>query len=134
MTHEEIQSHVNQTDKFISVKKQVQEAEFILESVLMLQGHNFYPHTLNALKRVAELLKKSLRLDTPDANAINEYIAEQNAQFEARCKAEGAKFWCVNALTADDLAEQGVHTLEQYKSWQAENERLCAEKEDRKRG
>ena len=123
MTHEEMQSHVNQTDNLIRIKNQIQEAEFILESVLMLQGHKFYPHTLGALNRVSELLKKSLRLDTPDAKAINDYIAEQNAQFESRCKAEGAKFWCVNALTADDLAKQGVHTLEEYKSWQAENDR-----------
>ena len=67
-----------------------------------------------------------------DAQAINDYIAAENAKFEARCIAEGATFWCVNALTAGDLAEYGVHTLEQYKEWQAENDRLCDEKEARK--
>ena len=67
-----------------------------------------------------------------DAQAINDYIASENAKFEARCKAEGATFWCVSALTADDLAEYGVYTLEQYKEWQAENDRLCDAKEARK--
>ena len=28
--------------------------------------------------------------NTTEAKAINDYIAEQNAKFEARCKAEGA--------------------------------------------
>ena len=67
-----------------------------------------------------------------EAKAINDYIAEQNAKFEARCKAEGATCWWVSALTADDLAGYGVHSLAEYKIWQAENDRLCAAKEERK--
>lgn len=71
-------------------------------------------------------------LNTTDAQAINDYIASENAKFEAQCIAEGATFWCVCAHTADDLAEYGVYTLEQYKEWKAENDRLCDEKEARK--
>ena len=67
-----------------------------------------------------------------DAQAINDYIAEQNAKFEARCKTEGMTCWWVSALTADDLAGYGVHTLEEYKSWQSEQDALCAAKEERK--
>ena len=70
--------------------------------------------------------------NTSDARAINNYIAQKNAEFEARCIAEGATFWCVNALTADDLAEYGVYTLEQYKSWQYAQDVLCDAKEARK--
>ena len=69
---------------------------------------------------------------TVDQVAINEYIAAENAKFEAMCKAKGATFWCVNALTASDLAEYGVHTLEQYKLWQAEQDAYNDAKEDRK--
>ena len=68
----------------------------------------------------------------PEAQAINDYIAQQNAKFEARCKAMGATFWCTNALTADDLAEYGVHTLEEYKRWQREQDELEYAKEVRK--
>jgi len=72
-------------------------------------------------------------MNTNEAQAINDYIAQKNAEFEARCRAEGATFWCVNALTAADLANwYGVHTLEQYIEWEAENDRLEDEKEARK--
>lgn len=69
-----------------------------------------------------------------DLICLNNYLANQNAAFEARCKAEGAIFWCANALTAYDLARWGVYTVEQYKQWQAENEALEDLKEARKNG
>ena len=67
-----------------------------------------------------------------EAKAINDYIAAQNEEYSARCKAEDAIFWCINALTADDLAEYGVYTLEHYKSWQKEQDALMEAKEARK--
>jgi uncharacterized protein YqjF (DUF2071 family) len=69
-----------------------------------------------------------------DLITLNNYLANQNAAFEARCKAEGATFWCANALTAYDLARWGVHTVEQYKQWQAENEAMERLKDARKNG
>ena len=72
-------------------------------------------------------------MNTNEAQAINDYIAQKNAEYEARCIAEGATFWCVNALTAADLAnDYGVHRLEQYIQWEAESARLADEKEARK--
>ena len=63
---------------------------------------------------------------------LNSYITAQNKAFEAKCKAEGATWWCVSALTADDLAGYGVHTLAEYKIWQAEQDALNDAKENRK--
>jgi hypothetical protein len=40
MTHEEMQSTVNHTDKLIVIKKQISDSAFMIESVLMLQGSN----------------------------------------------------------------------------------------------
>ena len=54
---------------------------------------------------------------TAEQTALNEYIAAENAAFEARCIAEGATFWTTFGLTAEDLAEYGVHTVEQFKEW-----------------
>ena len=70
--------------------------------------------------------------NTSDARAINNYIAAKNEEFSAECKAQGATFWLVSALTADDLAEYGVYTLEQHKSWQYAQDVLCDAKEARK--
>ena len=69
---------------------------------------------------------------TADQIALNEYIAQENAAFEARAKAEGATWWCSYALTAVDLADYGVFNIEQFKAHREENERLCNAKEDRK--
>lgn len=71
-------------------------------------------------------------MTTTTANELNAYIASQNAAFEARCISEGATFWCVSALTADDLAKYGVYTVEQYKAWQDEVDRQEAAKNARK--
>jgi hypothetical protein len=49
-----------------------------------------------------------------EAKAINDYIAAMNAEFETTR-------WCKCVLTADDLAEHGVHTLEDFKRWQVMN-------------
>jgi len=48
---------------------------------------------------------------TPDQIALNQFIASENAAFEAKCRAEGATCWGVFALTAVDLAEYGVHNV-----------------------
>jgi len=39
---------------------------------------------------------------TADQVALNAYLAAKNAEFEAKCIAEGATFWCVSAVTAAD--------------------------------
>jgi len=72
-------------------------------------------------------------MTTTSTNAIelNAYIAAENAAFEAKCLAEGATFWCVSALTATDLAEYGVYTVDQYRLWQAEVEMQEAAKDQR---
>jgi hypothetical protein len=72
-------------------------------------------------------------MTTTSANAIelNAYIAAENAAFEAKCIAEGATFWCASALTAKDLAEYGVYTVDQYRLWQAEVEMQEAAKDQR---
>ena len=67
-----------------------------------------------------------------DQICLANYLVNQNAAYEAKCKAEGAIFYCLNALTTVDLARMGVYTVEQYKQWSAENEALCDAKEDRK--
>jgi hypothetical protein len=67
-----------------------------------------------------------------DQICLSNYLINQNAAYEAKCKAEGAIFYCLNALTTYDLARMGVYTVEQYKQWSAENDALCAAKEDRK--
>ena len=69
---------------------------------------------------------------TAEQVALNEHIAAENAAFEAKCRAEGATFWCVNALTADDLAKYGVYNIDQFKQWSAEMEAQEAAKEQRK--
>ena len=66
------------------------------------------------------------------AAELNAFIAAENAAFEARCIAEGASFWTTFALTAEDLAEYGVHTVEQFKVWRDELDRQEHAKEDRK--
>ena len=68
---------------------------------------------------------------TADQIALEAHIAAANAAFESKCIAEGATFWCVSALTAADLAEYGVYTVEQYKLWQAEVEMQEAAKDQR---
>jgi len=67
-----------------------------------------------------------------DQIVLNNYLANQNAAAEARCKAEGTDWYVINALTAYDLARMGVYTVEQYKLWASYNDALEAEKEDRK--
>lgn len=69
---------------------------------------------------------------TADQVALNAYLAAKNAEFEAKCIAEGATFWCVSAITAADLAEYGVNTVEQYKVWREEQDALIDAKEARK--
>jgi uroporphyrinogen-III synthase len=71
---------------------------------------------------------------TADQVALNAYLAARNAEFEAKCIAEGATFWCVSAITAEDLAKYGVYTVEQYKAWREEQDALIDAKEARKAG
>lgn len=75
---------------------------------------------------------RTMNNTTTAAAELNAFIAAENAAFEARCIAEGATFWATFALTAEDLAEYGVYTVEQFKEWRAENDRLVDAKEDRK--
>ena len=67
-----------------------------------------------------------------DHIVLTNYLANQNAAAEARCKADGADWYVINALTAYDLARMGVYTVEQYKLWARYNDDLEAAKEDRK--
>jgi hypothetical protein len=69
---------------------------------------------------------------TADQIALNAYLATKNAEFEAKCIAEGATCWGLFALTAVDLAEYGVYTVEQYKVWREEQDALIDAKEARK--
>jgi len=69
---------------------------------------------------------------TPSQIALNAYLSAKNAEFEAKCIAQGAMFWCVSAITAVDLAEYGVYTVEQYKVWREEQDALIEAKEARK--
>lgn len=71
---------------------------------------------------------------TPDQIALNQFIASENAVFEAKCRAEGATCWGVFALTAVDLAEYGVYNVAQFKDWRSEVDRQEDEKEARKAG
>jgi len=61
MTHEEMQSMVNQIDKLIAIKKQISESAFMIESVLMLQGSNLTPHAYAILSDVHVRLTNSIR-------------------------------------------------------------------------
>ena len=68
-----------------------------------------------------------------DLICLTNYLANQNAAFEARMRAaSGNAFYVVSALTTYDLARMGVYTVEQYKQWSAENDALEGAKEDRK--
>ena len=68
-----------------------------------------------------------------DHIVLNNYLANQNAAFEARMRAaSGNAFYVVSALTTYDLARMGVYTVEQYKLWARYNDDLEAAKEDRK--
>lgn len=65
--------------------------------------------------------------------ALQNYIDEMNAAFDARMKAEGATFWTSFALTADDLFNwYGIGSVEEFKQWMADNDAAEAEKEARK--
>ena len=57
---------------------------------------------------------------TADQIALDAFIKAANDLFEAKCRAEGAQFWCVSAHTAQDLAEYGVFNITQYLDWRAE--------------
>ena len=61
MTHEEMQSTVNQTEKLIRIKNQIDQAAFMIESVLMLQGGNLTPATYATLSDVHVRLTNSIR-------------------------------------------------------------------------
>ena len=68
-----------------------------------------------------------------DLICLTNYLANQNAAFEARMRAaSGNAFYVVSALTTYDLARMGVYTVEQYKLWARYNDDLEAAKEDRK--
>ena len=58
MTHTEMQSYVDQSDKLIALRKQVEEATFMIESVIMLQGGNLAPTAYRALCVACDNLKK----------------------------------------------------------------------------
>lgn len=65
--------------------------------------------------------------------ALQAYIDNMNAEFDARCKAKGATFWANFALTAEDMERDfGVGTVEQFKEWMKQNDDAEAEKEERK--
>ena len=61
MTHEEMQSTVNQIDKLIAIKKQISESAFKIESVLMLQGSNLTPAAYATLSDVHVRLMNLIR-------------------------------------------------------------------------
>lgn len=61
MTHEEMQSTVNQTEKLIRIKNQIDEAACMIEAVLMLQGSNLTPATYATLSDVHVRLTNSIR-------------------------------------------------------------------------
>lgn len=63
---------------------------------------------------------------------LNKYIADENAAFDAKCRAEGASCWGLFALTAVDLAKYGVYNIQQFNEWRDEVERQEAAKESRK--
>ena len=68
-----------------------------------------------------------------DQICLANYLANQNAAFEARMRAaSGNALYVVTALTVADLARWGVYTVEQYKQWSAEQDALEGAKEDRK--
>ena len=68
-----------------------------------------------------------------DLICLTNYLANQNAAFEARMRAaSGNAFYVVSALMTYDLARMGVYTVEQYKLWARYNDDLEAAKEDRK--
>jgi hypothetical protein len=58
MTHAELQSYVDQSDKLIDIRKQVAESTFMIESVIMLQGSNLHPAAYRALCVACDNLKK----------------------------------------------------------------------------
>lgn len=77
-------------------------------------------------------MNTSSRSLTQEFDRLTNYLANRNAAFEAKCKEEGATFWCANALTANELARWGVYTVEQYERMSAEQDALEGAKEDRK--
>lgn len=71
---------------------------------------------------------------TADQIALNEFIAAENAAFDAKCRAAGATCWGLFALTAVDLAEYGVYNIAQFEKWRQEQDALIDAKEARKAG
>lgn len=69
---------------------------------------------------------------TPDQIALDQFIAAENAEFDAKCRAEGATCWGVFALTAVDLAKYNVFNISQFKEWRQEVDRQEDEKEARR--
>lgn len=69
---------------------------------------------------------------TPDQIALDQFIAAENAAFDAKCRAEGATCWGVFALTAADLAKYNVFNISQFKEWRQEVDRQEDEKEARR--
>ena len=66
-----------------------------------------------------------------DQICLTNYLVNQNAAFEERMRAaSGNALYVVTALTVADLARWGVHTVEQYKQWSAEQDALEGAKED----
>ena len=61
MTHEEMQSTVNQTEKLIRIKNQIDQAAFMIESVLLLQGGNLTPFAYAILSDVQVRLTNCVR-------------------------------------------------------------------------
>ncbi len=71
---------------------------------------------------------------TADQIALDQFIASENAEFDAKCRAEGATCWGVFALTAVDLAKYNVFTISQFKEWRREVQEQEDAKEARKAG
>jgi hypothetical protein len=71
---------------------------------------------------------------TADQIALNEFIAAENAAFDAKCRAEGATCWGLFALTAVDLEMYGVYNIAQFEKWRQEQDALIDAKEARKAG
>ena len=71
---------------------------------------------------------------TADKIALNEFIAAENAAFDAKCRAEGATCWGLFALPAVDLEMFGVYNIAQFEKWRQEQDALIDAKEARKAG
>ena len=64
-----------------------------------------------------------------DQVALQAYIKAENAEFEAKCKANGSTWWAATVSDPDHWAEYGVTTVAQYERQNLESELWDAFKE-----